>query len=203
MEYLSLARKAVPYLAAFVAGMVLVNWIDTARINNLKADVKKIAAELTQAKTDLSACQDANDTNQKTIGTLKSEIDRSAAQCTARLRGKERTLASLQRIDAMRPSGGSHEKADKTAAGSTADPVLGELNRMWSTAADSQNRVAAAPGTDDAGNPQVLPRELDGSRRRLYCLDFTNAVDLIKNLILMQGYASELEMIIEPVKEQE
>jgi hypothetical protein len=202
MSWLTLLRWGGPVLIGIIIGCFVMSKIDGIKINAL-------TKKLETCTTERAACQDANDTNQKTIGALKAEINQSATQCTARLRIKERTLTGLQRIDALRPTGGSNnEKTDSRPAAASAptsggDPLLGELNSLWSTAADSQSRVSRAPGTDVTGKPHVLPGELDNSRSLLYCFDFENAVSFRKNLLILQEYAAELEMIIAPPREKE
>jgi len=103
----------------FVAGVYLAWHIQGVKIDRLKAEGLRLKAELQQ-------CVSANESAQKTISSLQSEIKKANKLCKARLDIKEKVIKRIQEIDALNPEqeGENNEK-------NTGDPILLELNRMF------------------------------------------------------------------------
>jgi hypothetical protein len=72
----------------------------------------------------------ANESNLKTISALKLDIAKANRLCSARVKIHRHTLKKLQEIDALEPNpnGGGNET-------NSSDPILLELNRMFTSGA--------------------------------------------------------------------
>jgi hypothetical protein len=115
-------------ITVFVAiGFAVAWWIQGVRIGHLQANVETLT-------TQLSACQEANTSNEKTIGELKKEIKNANGICNSRLKTKEGLIKRLQEIDNLKQG-----KTDETGGNANTDPLLGELNRMFAGEADRKN----------------------------------------------------------------
>ena len=137
IPYLKILKFIGPYLIAAIIGGVVVGKIQQARINYIKKD-------LIVAKQELSICQDANKTNQKTIGSLETEVKNAYANCDSRLKIKDKVISNIQKIDAIgaqdsRGPGfeGKNEKGDSSDLHRL--PLLDMLNSMYKHEADSKN----------------------------------------------------------------
>ncbi len=150
LPYLKIARFLLPYLIGAMIGGLAVGKVQQLRINGLKADI-------TTAKTELAACQDANASNAVTIGQLKEEVKSAYATCGSRLKVKEKMISALRRIDGLKSKvvdrstvplkeGDQPDRPQNKGApneneslGSPVDPLLLELNGMFGTPADSKD----------------------------------------------------------------
>jgi hypothetical protein len=103
--------------------------IQGVRIGHLQANVETLT-------TQLSACQGANAENIKTIDGLQIEVANANGICDSRLKTKEGLVKRLQEIDNLKPRASKNEAGNPTDA---ADPLLGELNGMFTGAADRIN----------------------------------------------------------------
>ena len=90
------------------------------RINNLKADLREVRAEV-------SSLKEANETNQETIGNLKADVTKTNAICAKRLISKDALIRELQRIDSINNQGGNN------AIGSNSDPLIREFNSLFTS----------------------------------------------------------------------
>jgi len=105
--------------AFFAAGVYLAWHIQGIKIDRLKAEGLRLKAELKQ-------CVSANESAQKTISSLQSEIKKANKLCKARLDIKEKVIKRIQEIDTLNPEqeGENNEK-------NTGDRILFKLNRMF------------------------------------------------------------------------
>ncbi len=120
----------------FSAGAYLSWQIQETKIYRLKAEVQR-------QKEHLKQCNTANESNQRTISALQSEIKKANRLCARRLRMKERTLKRLQEIEKIgikeQPTGNRQEGYTQQPVASEVrdedivsnDPILLELNRMF------------------------------------------------------------------------
>jgi len=104
--------------AFFVAGVYLAWQIQGIKINRLKAEGLRLKAELKQ-------CVSANESAQKTISSLQSEIKKANKLCKARLDIKEKVIKRIQEIDTLKEQEGENNEKN------TGDPILFKLNRMF------------------------------------------------------------------------
>jgi hypothetical protein len=104
-------------------------WIQGVRIGHLEMAVETLT-------TQLKDCQDANVTDQATIGEMIAEARSAAGMCDNRLKTKEGLVKRLEEIDNLKPRAIKNEKGNPADA---ADPLLSELNGMFSV-----NRTGAA-----------------------------------------------------------
>lgn len=134
MDWLTVARKLLPYAVAFVIGATLVGgsvWmIQGARVDSAKAELSETQANLRISQNNEKACEDSNKINQATIGGLQEEVRSSLQGCDSRLAVKDKTLKNLKRISELK--GGTDEKVENgSTVNSSGDPFLDELNRMF------------------------------------------------------------------------
>ena len=130
MNYLQLVKILLPYLIGGAIAGGAAWMIQGARVDTAKADLK-------QSRTDLTSCQDANASDQATIGLLKAEIGKLETTCTERVAAKETVITRIREIDALRPAqtkttevtGDNKEHAP--ASGTVDNPVLDMLGRMF------------------------------------------------------------------------
>lgn len=99
-------------------------------ILSLAAAVYFYRTEVKTVKVDLAACQSANDESTQTIAKMKDEIKNAYALSDKRMQVKETLVRRLQEIDSITVPGEKDEKSDAVAGG---DPLLDELNRMFSS----------------------------------------------------------------------
>ncbi len=102
-------------------------WVQGVRIGHLQANIETLTAQL-------KSCQDANLTGQVTIGDLNAEIRNANGICDTRLKTKEDLVKRLQEIDNLEQG-----KKDEKGSNANTDPLLGELNRMFTAEADRKN----------------------------------------------------------------
>jgi hypothetical protein len=136
IPYLTILRFIGPYLIAAVIGGAVVGKIQQTRINYIKKD-------LIVAKQELSICQDANKTNQETIGSLKTEVKNAYANCDSRLKIKDKVISNIRKIDniGVKDSRGPGVEDEKNNSSDLHRlPLLGMLNSMFGKhEADSKN----------------------------------------------------------------
>lgn len=118
------AKFAVPFIVGLIVGGLIVG-----KAKQVQMDAVKV--ELTKTRQELATCQDANATSQATIGSMKAELQSAQANCTARLRQKERTAAEITRIDNLKPGVKADETKGNTGNGGAGDPILDALNGMY------------------------------------------------------------------------
>ena len=116
---LKIARVVAPFLIGAVIGGAIVGKIQQVRID-------AAAVSLDRARQELTVCQDANETCQAAISSLKSELKTALQGCETRIRQKEHAISEIRRIESLTPRG-DHE----TVGSSDDDPILAELNRMF------------------------------------------------------------------------
>lgn len=104
-------------------------WIQGVRVGHLQANIETLT-------TQLSGCQGANAENIRTIDGLQIEVANANGICDSRLKTKEGLVKRLQEIDNLKPRASKNEAGNPTDA---ADPLLGELNGMFTGAADRKN----------------------------------------------------------------
>ncbi|MHB8110882.1 MAG: hypothetical protein ACYDHW_12735 [Syntrophorhabdaceae bacterium] len=128
-----MAKVFIPVIIGAIIGGFIVGKILEARINAQEIDLAKVRQELTTKEKELTDCQDANKTNQTTIGSMKTEMQSVQASCTTRLRQKERTVSEIKRIDSLKPGVKTNATDSNTAGSITGDPILDDLNRMFAS----------------------------------------------------------------------
>lgn len=127
IPYLTILKFIGPYLIAAIIGGVVVGKVQQVRINSFKAD-------LSMAQHSLTACQDANATDQQTITHLTKEVSNALSGCETRLKARNKTIDNIRKIDGL--SVPTQRKADevndeKTGKNNFADPLLDMLNGMF------------------------------------------------------------------------
>lgn len=75
-----------------------------------------------------AVCQHANEGNDAVIRSLQNEVVKAQSSCAGRLKQKDETIRRMQAIDNLTP-GGNDVTSNNTGTG---DPILVELNRMFS-----------------------------------------------------------------------
>lgn len=119
-----LAKILIPFIIGALIGGFIIGKAKQSKIDTLQV-------ELTKTRQELTVCQDANATNQATIGSMKAELQSVQASCTTRLRQKERTASEIKRIDSLKPGVKTDETDSNTVGSSTGDPILDALNGMF------------------------------------------------------------------------
>jgi len=125
---IELAWKLAKVLIPFIIGAVIGGFI-IGKVKQSKIDALQV--ELTKTRQELTVCQDANATNQATIGSMKTELQSAQTSCTTRLRQKERTAAEIKRIDGLKPGVKANETDRNTVGSTSGDPILDGLNGMF------------------------------------------------------------------------
>jgi len=108
---------AVLVLAGVGIGSVASWQIRGVGIHRQKATIERLGAELEIA-------QQVSRENTETIARLRAELQRSDTLCSARLKNRDRVVARIREIDAIKTEGKDHEKGP-------ADPLLDRLNGMF------------------------------------------------------------------------
>jgi hypothetical protein len=120
------------YLVILIIGIAIGGsvawWVQGVRIGHLQANVETLTGQL-------KACQEANVSNQVTIGELTAEVRNANGICDTRLKTKDALVKRLQEIDNMKQ--GEKDETGKTV--DDADPLSGELNRMFAPEPDRKN----------------------------------------------------------------
>lgn len=117
---LKIIRLIWPYLLAGLVAGAAVWYVEGLRIDALRAS-------LAGKEEKLALCQDANREMRATVSNLAAERDSVLKACEERVRLKDRTLASIRRIDSIEVKGDTNEK-DAPDGG---DPLLGLLDGMF------------------------------------------------------------------------
>ena len=128
---LKIAKVLAPVLIGAVIGGAIVGKVQQIRLNAKDIELTRMKEELATKKKELTDCQEANATSQATIGSMKAELQSAQANCTARLRQKERTAAEIARIDNLKPEVKANETKSNTGDGGAGDPILDALNGMY------------------------------------------------------------------------
>jgi hypothetical protein len=102
----------------FAIGFKSAWYIQGLKIEKMRLDAKKLEEALKQ-------CEGANESNLKTIESLKFELSKANRLCNARTRIYRQTIKKLQEIDALEPKS---EGGNETYS---SDPILFDLNRMF------------------------------------------------------------------------
>ena len=125
--------KIIIVAAIFAAGMALggsVAWkIQGLRIDQLKNDKATLERQV-------SECQSANTTDATTIERMKTDAEAAKGICESRLKVKESLVERIKEIDDIKPQ---VPKNEKSGAFDDSDPLLGELNGMFTGKADRKN----------------------------------------------------------------
>lgn len=100
---------------AFAAGMAIA-W----KAQDIK--VSRLHSQLDTLKAELKACNEAMQSNLRTIENLKNEIKKTSALCKKRIQTKEAIIRNIQKID---------ELETKNEKDSADDALLDALNRMF------------------------------------------------------------------------
>lgn len=80
--------------------------------------------QIRNQRSDLEIAQQVSRENTETIARLRAELQRSDTLCSARLKNRDRVVARIREIDAIKTEGKDHEKGP-------ADPLLDRLNGMF------------------------------------------------------------------------
>lgn len=149
-------KYIVSSVAALAVGFGAAWYIQGIRVEYAKSEIEDL-------KSQIERCQAANETNQETIGNLKIEIESAQSLCKSRLGVKDKIITKLREIDALKgkhpkaapdtvaltDSGRSGSKnveghpesalynkevEDEKGISDVGDPILHELNRMFSKA---------------------------------------------------------------------
>jgi hypothetical protein len=151
MDWITVVKKLLPYLIGFMIGAALVGYIQQQRIKGYQADLKI-------SRNNEKLCEDANKTNQATIGSLQQEVKAALKGCDAQLAVKETTLKNLKRINELKPgavNGGSNESNKKNIGGSSSgDSILDALNGMYSPGSGGNNSKNGIRETASTGAPR-------------------------------------------------
>ena len=139
MDWLTVARKLLPYAVAFAIGAALAGgaaWmIQGARVDSAKAELSQTRADLKVSQNNEKICEDTNKLNQATIGSLQEEVKSALQGCDSRLAAKDKTLKNLRRISELKPGvpkeGINEIGKNDSGLASSGDPLLDELNRMF------------------------------------------------------------------------
>jgi len=106
----------------FAIGFKSAWYIQGLKIEKIRLEAKKLEEALKQ-------CEGANESNLKTIESLKLELSKANRLCSARAKIHRQTIKRLQEIDALEPKS---EGGNETYS---SDPILLELNRMFPSGA--------------------------------------------------------------------
>jgi Mg2+ and Co2+ transporter CorA len=106
----------------FAMGFKSAWYIQSLKIEKMRFEAKKLEEAIKQ-------CESANESNLKTIESLKLEISKANRLCSARAKVYRHTIKRLQEIDALEPKS---EGGNET---NSSDPILLELNRMFPSGA--------------------------------------------------------------------
>ncbi len=134
MDWLTVARKLLPYLIGFLIGSAIIGFIQQMRIKGKEADLKTCQASLKVSEDNFKVCKAANETNEATIGSLQGEVKDALKGCDSRLAVKDKTLKNLKNILALKPgsvAGGSDDNKNGSSGPSSGDDILDELNGMF------------------------------------------------------------------------
>jgi len=110
----------------FAIGFKSAWYIQGLKIEKIRLDAKKLEEALKQ-------CEGANESNLKTIESLKLELSKANRLCSARTRIYRQTLKRLQEIDALEPN--VLETKSEGGNETYSDSILFELNRMFPSGA--------------------------------------------------------------------
>ena len=166
--------------ALIVAGLAVTIWVQSVRIDKLKADVE-------QARTNTSTCLAANAETQKTITELKAARDRAGRSCARQIADKNKLIAELQKIDGT----GGNNANDINYGGNA---ILALLNGML------PGQGGRPDGVCQAGGPAVAEGTAVVSGDVLYCLDEVNAKNLAKDWALCKAWAREGVQLIDGLR---
>lgn len=145
--------KFLPLLLCLAAGVALAWWIQGIRIEKFKIQDSKF-------KTEITACQEANQTNQKTLMSLKKEITDTNTLCSSRLSVKDKVIERLKYIDGLKPAKQIANKAGDSPALTTS--LIPLLNKEGSTKCGVVEKEGnEKDNTADAHGDPIL-RELNG-----------------------------------------
>jgi hypothetical protein len=204
-------KLIVSSLAALTVGFGAAWFIQGVRVDMKEAGLQKKKVEITAIKKDLLDCQDANKTNQETIGKLKDEVAQADRLCAARLKINSRKAGKIRQIEELKPyvpqadikkDGGKDEKANSIVTG---DALLNELDGLFNEpAAGGKDGIHKATDTGAARETAVLSCQMAASGHteavRLYCLDAENVKNLLKNRELDKAYSDEMRTILEGLR---
>jgi len=108
----------------FAIGFKSAWYLQGLKIEKIKLEEKKLQEALKQ-------CEEANESNLKTISDLKLELSKANRLCSARAKIHRHMIKRLQEIDALEPN----PKSEGENETDSSDPILLELNRMFTSGA--------------------------------------------------------------------
>jgi hypothetical protein len=148
MDWLTVARKLLPYFIGFLIGAALLGFVQQMRIKGKEADIKACQANLKVSEDNFKVCKSANKTNEATIGSLQGEVKDALKGCDSRLAVKDKTLKNLKNILALKPggnaNGGNNEDKIENNGSSSGDGIFDTLNGMFNHAGN--NSAAGSKG---------------------------------------------------------
>lgn len=114
--------KFIPYIIPLLVGSALGFYINQIRLDTLEKNYKTKVAEYESLRI-------VNESNLKTIETLKSELKNSKDVCSKRLKNCNQVVSRIEYIESLRDC---KEKNEDISNSNHDDPVLIELNGLWS-----------------------------------------------------------------------
>lgn len=88
-------KLIVSSLVALAIGFGAAWFMQGVRVNYAKSEILNL-------KSQIERCQDANKTNQETIGKLKDEVESAHILCSSRLGVKDKVIKRLKEIDSLK-----------------------------------------------------------------------------------------------------
>ena len=175
-------------MAVIILGLGATIWIQSGKIDRLKAEIKAL-------QIDVATAVDANKSNQETMTDLREEIAKSGNLCEQRLHARDILNKKLRDIDNL--SGGNHEQnggviVAGTGAGNTDgdNALLSALNGMLPGQGSGEDGVYKAVSAESTSGAALLPGQLG------YCIDEVNSKNLLKNVVLLRSWALDMQTIL-------
>jgi len=152
-------------------------YIQNMRISVYQADIKAL-------KEDKQLCLSANSDTMATIAALKAERDKANSSCSARISKKDDVIKGLQNIIA---AGGHNAGTATVIAHAGVSAIIGILDGMLPGPSGSEDGIHSSPSTTSSGGT-TLPPGVVG-----YCVDEINAKNLAANIIMLRGWALDMQ----------
>jgi len=160
-----------------VAGLGIYIYTQNMRIESYKKDIAAL-------EQDKQVCLSANADTMATIASLKSERDRSITSCSARLSKKDDVIKGLQNIIA---AGGHNAGTATVIANAGVSAIIGILDGMLPEPSGSEDGIHSSPSTTSTTGATVSSGFVG------YCLDEVNAKNMAANIIMLRGWAFDMQ----------
>ena len=181
------------YIYGAVIALILAlsgaTWYQSGVIEHLKGDSAQLTA-------DALKCAAANEDRRAVIVELVKARDKVVINCESRLAAKDTIIEQLRDIEII--TGGCHGQnmgdgnggADNNSDIDHIGNALAGMLPMVPAGNSGSSGVHKADGAANTSGTYLLPGQL------VHCLDEVNAKNLLRNTILLRGWALDMQKIL-------